>query len=192
MWAEGLPGTTYGQGPLLQSIVCRDHTRTADGVSRALAAIVYVTGTTLQDGFDILRMDEVSTICSTACSSTYVSSRFIFWYSGISQTPGQSFSLKKDGSETRFLSGTKAFFTVWCAKNLKDLKKLIPLEWNILFRIQLCLFALEYWSQTCKFCENAADRPAINRLIIMLCTHEQLGSTVPYCDNNFVTCKQGL
>lgn len=26
----------------------------------------------------------------------------------------------------------------------------------------------------------------------MLCTHEQLGSTVPYRDNNFVACKKGL
>lgn len=26
----------------------------------------------------------------------------------------------------------------------------------------------------------------------MLCTHEEFGGTVPYCDNNFVTCKKGL
>lgn len=66
VWAEDLPGTTYGQGPLLQSIVCQDHMRIADGVSRALVAIECVTGTTLQGGFDILKMDEVSSICPTA------------------------------------------------------------------------------------------------------------------------------
>ena len=69
----------------------------------------------------------------------------MFWYSGISQTPGQSFSSKKDELKTSFSSSTKTVFTIWCAKNLEDLKKLIPLKWNIFFRVQFCLFALEYW-----------------------------------------------
>ena len=101
LWAEDLPGTTYGLGPLSRSIVCRGRTQIVDGANRALAAIEYVTGTIPRGDFDTLRRNEISKSCPTACSSTYASSRFIFWYSGISQTPGQSFSSKKDELKTR-------------------------------------------------------------------------------------------
>lgn len=95
MWVEDLPETTYDPGPLLQSAACRGHMQIAGGVNRAPAAIEYVTDTTLQGDFGIL-MSEVSTGYPTDCSSTYGSSRFIFWYSGMSLTPSQSFSLRKE------------------------------------------------------------------------------------------------
>ena len=133
MWAEVLPGTTCDPKPLLQSIVCRDHMRKVDGVNHALAAIGYVTDTTLKGGFEILGV--ISTCHPTASSPTYGSSRFIFWYSGISLTPGQSFSGRYDGLSSSFPSDTIGFFTVGRAKNFENFKELIPLKRYILLRV---------------------------------------------------------
>lgn len=95
VWVEDLLGTTYGLEPLSQLIVCRGHMQIADGVNHALAVIESVTDTTPRGGFGILKRDEVSTSCPAACPSTHASSRFIFWHSGMSQTPGHSFSSKQ-------------------------------------------------------------------------------------------------
>jgi hypothetical protein len=86
VWAEDLPGTTYGLGPLLRSVVCRGRTQIADGVNRALAATEYVTGTSPRGGFDILRRNEVSTSCPTACFHIRVESFHILVFGHIANT----------------------------------------------------------------------------------------------------------
>lgn len=80
LWAEDLPGTTYGLGPLSRSIVCRGRTQIVDGANRALAAIEYVTGTIPRGDFDTLRRNEISTSCPRL---VHPLTRRVVSYSGI-------------------------------------------------------------------------------------------------------------
>ena len=76
--------------------------------------------------------------------------------------------------------------TSWCAQNLNHLHELVLLKRYGLLRVHLSLFALEYWSQADELSENATYCPAVDGLVIMLCSEEKLWGTVPDGDNNLV------
>jgi hypothetical protein len=116
----------------------------------------------------------------------------MFWYSGISTTPGQSFSAKENEIGLRREKREDTIQTMRSSENLEYFQQLISLEWNVLFGVQLRLLSFKDWSQTGQFCHDAADSPAVYSFIIVLRTHEKLRGAIPDCHHNLVTGKQWL